>query len=169
MVSFIYLDKHDFDIYAPDIFHILADNMTVISPTGNSREEDYACWCEAINDGLKKDARQIILIFDKVAEKIVGFFQYYINGDLFMMEEIQLDSMYKGRYHVFRDLYAFILSNIDTNLAFVEAYANKHNSKAIGILEKMGLKVIGLNKNGNSYHFRGDYQDLIDWFYVKRA
>jgi hypothetical protein len=169
MVCFSYLDKHDFDIYASDIFNILADNMTVISPTGNLREEDYACWYEAVNDRLKNNARQIVLIFDNVAEKIVGFFQYYINGDLFMMEDIQLDSMYRGRHHVFRDLYAFVLSNIDSNLPFVEAYANKNNSKSIGILEKMGLKVIGLNKNGNSYHFLGDYQDLLKWFYKKRT
>lgn len=167
MVRFSYLDKHDFDIYASDIFNILADNMTVIAPTGNSRAEDYACWYKAINEGLKKDARQIILIFNKIAEKIVGFFQYYINGDLFMMEEIQLDFIYKGRYHIFRELYAFVLSNIDSNLSFVEAYASKHNRKSIGILEKMGLKVIGLNRNGNSYHFRGNYQDLLNWFYAK--
>jgi hypothetical protein len=167
VVRFSYLDKNDFDIYASDIFDILADNMAVISPIGNSTEEDYACWYKAVNDGLNKDARQIVLIFDKVKENLVGFFQYYISGDLFIMEEIQLDSMYKGRYHVFRDLYAFVLSNIDSNPAFVEAYANKHNNKSIGILEKMGLQAIGLTRNGNLYHFRGDYQDLLNWFYAK--
>ena len=43
---------------------------------------------------------------------------------------------------------------------FVEAYANKKNEKSQGILARLGLERIGENKNGNSYHFRGRYEEL---------
>ena len=48
-----------------EIFNILADNMSVIAPTGNSREYDFNCWLEAVKDSLQREERQIILIKDK--------------------------------------------------------------------------------------------------------
>lgn len=46
----------------------------------------------------------------------------------------------------------------------VEAYAHKKNKKSQGILEHMGLKQIGESKNGNSYHYQGNYTSLIKKF-----
>ena len=160
-ISFSYLDKSDFQTVAQQIFDILADNMTMIAPTGNSREEDFNLWYDAVSDGLQKAERQIILIKDN--ETIVGFFQYYTNADTFMMEEIQFKPEYQGT-GVFRELYGFILKSIKTDLEFVEAYANVNNPKSIGILEKFGLLNTGLNKNGHSYHFKGKFVDLIKWY-----
>ncbi len=80
-----------------------------------------------------------------------------------MMEEIQFKPEYQGR-NVFRALYGFLLLNIRQDIKFVEAYANAANHKSIGILEKLGLSKIGTNKNGSSYHFKGNYSDLIKWF-----
>ncbi len=160
-VTFEYLNKADFTAISPVIFGILADNMELIAPTGNSRDEDYKYWYEGVGEGLKRDERQIILIKDN--DCIIGFFQYYTNPDTFMMEEIQFKSEYQGR-NVFRSLYGFLLLNIRHDIKFVEAYANTANHKSIGILEKLGLSKIGTNKNGNSYHFRGDYSDLIKWY-----
>ncbi len=89
-LSFEYVNKPDFSAVANDIFNILADNMTLIAPTGNTREDDYNCWYGCVTDGLNRDERQIILIKDN--DNIIGFFQYYINEDTFMMEEIQFKS-----------------------------------------------------------------------------
>ena len=164
MISFEYLNKPDFSAFARQIFDILADNMTMIAPTGNTREEDYNCWYECVTDGLKRDERQIILIKDN--ETIVGFFQYYTNADTFMMEEIQFRPEYQGK-GVFRKLYGFILKNIRNDFEFVEAYASINNQKSIGILEKFGLLNAGLNKNGRSYHFKGRFADLIKWYESK--
>ena len=138
--------------------------MTVIAPTGNSREYDFKCWYEAVNDGLQREERQIILIKDN--DKIIGFFQYFTNADTFMMEEIQFKPEYQGK-GVFRELYGFILNNIKNDLEFVEAYANVNNRKSVGILEKLGLSNTGLNKNGHSYHFKGRFVDLIKWYESK--
>ena len=100
-VSFSYLNKSDFQTVARQIFDILADNMTVIAPTGNSREEDFSLWSDAVSDGLRRAERQIILIKDD--DNLIGFFQYYTNADTFMMEEIQFKSEYQGK-GVFRAL-----------------------------------------------------------------
>ncbi len=163
-ISFSYLDKSDFQTVARQFFDILADNMTMIAPTGNSREEDFVLCSDAVSDGLQREERQIILIKDN--ETIVGFFQYYTNADTFMMEEIQFRPEYQGK-GVFRKLYGFILKNIRNDLEYIEAYANVNNQKSIGILEKFGLLNAGLNKNGHSYHFKGNFADLIKWYESK--
>lgn len=160
-IIFSYLNKSDFSTVSNDIFNILADNMTVIAPTGNSREEDYNLWYEAVNDGLQRPERQIVLIKD--SEKFIGFFQYYTNTDTFMMEEIQFKYEYQSK-GIFRKLFGFVISDISENIKFVEAYANISNSKSIGILKKLGLTEMCLNKNGRSYHFKGEYSDLLKWF-----
>ena len=160
-LSFEYVNKPDFSAVAGDVFDILADNMTVIAPTGNTREDDYSCWYGCVSDGLKRDERQIILIKDN--GNIIGFFQYYTNENTFMMEEIQFKSEYQGK-GVFRALYGFVIPHIRDDIEFVEAYASISNSKSIGILEKFGLINTGLNKNGRSYHFKGRYSGLIKWF-----
>ncbi len=163
-MTFDYMDKEAFSSLSNILFDILADNMQVIAPTGNTREEDYKCWYEGVGDGLKRAERQIVLIKD--ADSIVGFFQYYTNEDTFMMEEIQLKPEYQGK-GVLRELYGFILNNIENDLEYIEAYANVNNQKSIGILVKFGLSNTGINKNGNSYHFKGNFVDLIKWYESK--
>lgn len=161
-VSFSYLNKPDFQTVARQIFDILADNMEIIAPTGNSRDKDFGLWSDAVSDGLRRAERQIILIKDD--DNLIGFFQYYTNADTFMMEEIQFKPEYQGK-GVFRALYGFLISHIKEDIEYVEAYANISNSKSIGILERLGLADTGLNKNGRSYHFKGNYSDLLEWFY----
>lgn len=163
-LSFEYVNKPDFSAVADDIFSILADNMASIAPTGNSREEDFNLWSDAVSEGLQRAERKIILIKDK--ENFVGFFQYYTNDDTFMMEEIQFKPEYQGK-GVFRTLYGFVIHQIRKDIRFVEAYANISNSKSICILEKLGLTNSGLNKNGRSYHFKGNYSDLLKWYFSK--
>lgn len=160
-IFFSYLNKNEFENISHDIFNILADNMRIIAPTGNSRDDDYKCWYKAVSNGLQRDERQIILIKDK--QKIIGFFQYYTNTDTFVMEEIQIKSEYQSK-NIFRDLYGYIISNLKYDIEFVEAYANTANQKSVGILEHLGLSKIGMNKNGNSFHFKGKYSDLIKWY-----
>lgn len=161
MIEFEYLKNNDFKAYAQEIFDILADNMTVIAPTGNSREDDFNMWFGAVSGSLSKEQRQMILIKDN--QKLAGFFQYYITDDTFMMEEIQFKPEYQGK-GVFRELYGFVLKNINKDLKFIEAYASINNHKSIGILEKFGLSNLGLNKNGRSYHFKGDFDGLVEWY-----
>lgn len=161
MICFEYLNKSDFLSLANEIFDILADNMEKIAPTDNTRAEDFKCWYNAVGDGLGRDERQIVLIKDE--ENIVGFFQYYTNMDTFMMEEIQFKPEYQGT-NVFRNLFGFLIESIGEEVKFTEAYANKENLKSIGILRRLGLSEVGMNKNGRSFHFKGRYRDLVKWY-----
>ena len=161
MITFEYLNKVFFSFVSNELFDILADNMTIIAPTGNSRQDDFKCWYEAVSNGLQKDERQIILIKD--CDIVIGYFQYCINSDTLIMEEIQLKSEYQGK-GIVRELYSFANSNVTTDYEFIEAYANIKNIRSIGMLEKFGLSTAGLNKNGNSYHFKGRKEDLKKWY-----
>lgn len=95
MVQFSFLKKEDFADLSVAIFSVLATNMREIAPTGNSYEEDYNAWFSAVKEGLKRDARKIILIHS--TSDLVGFFQYYTNSDKLMMEEVQLCRQWQGR------------------------------------------------------------------------
>ena len=80
------------------------------------------------------------------------------------MEEIQIRKSYQGKYNIFERIYKFVLDNIKDGVCVVEAYADKRNIKSVGILGKLGLTIVGENKNGISYHFRGTYADLLNWY-----
>ena len=49
-------------------------------------------------------------------------------------------------------------------LSRIGAHAKGYNRNSIGILEKFGLLNTGLNKNGHSYHFKGNFVNLIKWY-----
>ena len=91
----------------PRLFAILHENMNAIAPTGNGYEEDEALWCTCIEEALSKDPRKLLMIYD--GETLAGFFMYYVNGDLWMMEEIQFAPAYRGS-GLFRRLFAHLLS-----------------------------------------------------------
>ena len=83
------------------------------------------------------------------------------------MEDIQIRKVYQGKYNVFERFYGLAFANVKENIDLVEAYANKKNIKSIGILIKLGLSIVGENKNGASYRFRGAYADLLKWYDLK--
>ena len=64
--------------------------MSVIAPTGNTYEQDFQLWQSSVAPALSKQQRQIVLMHSD--DEIVGYFQYYVNDNVFMMEEIQIIS-----------------------------------------------------------------------------
>lgn len=158
-ISFRYLQKPPSPALLDEIFTILAANMRVIAPTGLTYEEDRAQWLSCVPPALEKDARQIILIYDR--DELIGFFQYYVTADhsVFMMEEIQFKPAYHGS-GLFGDLYRYLIPRLPEDIQAVEAYADKRNKKSLGVLAHLGLTVMGENKNGISYRLRGSYAEL---------
>ena len=71
------------------------------------------------------------------------------------MEEIQFYRAYWGS-GAFRELYCFLASIIPDRITAVKAYASKKNLRSQAILEHLGLKKIGENKNRKSYCYSGD-------------
>ncbi len=154
-----FLDKAEADRLLPKLFDILHSNMSLIAPTGNSFEDDLTEWLSCVAPALEKEPRQILLLRD--GEKIIGFFQYYVNDGVFMMEEIQFLDEYKGT-GLFGELYRFLVNIIPADTRFVEAYANKSNEKSIGILNHLGLTLTGEGRYEELLHFRGDYRKLTE-------
>ncbi len=153
------MDKADRETILPVLFRLLAGNMRGIAPTGNTYEEDFSMWKSAVYPALDRAERQIILIKD--ADALAGYFQYYISTDTFIMEEIQFEPRYWGS-GLFRKLYEYLAVIVPAHIRFVEAYSQKPNQKSQAILKHLGLEIIGENKSGNSYRFRGDCQKLLD-------
>ena len=152
------LQKPDSDSVLPILFEILHSNMSRIAPTGNSYDEDFSMWMSCIKPALEKAPRHILLLYDN--DEIIGYFQYYVNDGIFMMEDIQFRAQYQG-IGMFEELYHYLVKTLPPNTEFVEAYANKKNEKSIAVLIHLGLDIIGENKNGISYRFRGRYENLI--------
>ena len=153
-----FLRKTDAVSVLPELYEILYSNMSRIAPTGNSREEDFSQWMSCILPALEKEPRKILLLRDN--DSLAGYFQYYVNDGVFMMEEIQFREQYKGT-GLFAELYCYLVETIPEDTCFVEAYANKKNEKSIAVLSHLGLEIIGENKSGTSYHFRGCYENLV--------
>ena len=158
-ISFRYLEKPPSPALLDEIFSILAAKMRVIAPTGLTYEEDRAQWLSCVPPALEKEARQIILIYDR--DELIGFFQHYVTADhsVFMMEEIQFKPAYHGS-GLFGDLYRYLIPRLPADIQAVEAYADKRNQKSLAVLAHLGLTVIGENKNGISYRLRGSYAEL---------
>ncbi len=146
------------------LFDILHSNMSRIAPTGKSYQEDLSFWLSCITSALEKEPREILLIYD--GNEMAGYFQYFVSGDTFMMEDIQLRDRYQGT-GMFGEIYTYLTTTIPTDTEFVEAYANKSNHKSIAILNHLGLEMIGENKNGISYHFRGKYENILQRYSKK--
>ena len=164
MIDFYFLKQDDFKQYAGGLFSILYENMSQIAPTGNSRVEDFSFWYDANKDELTNENRHIIVSTQKETNEIVGYFQYSVQNKVLLMEEIQIKKSYQGKYNIFERIYELVFDNLKEDIDVVEAYANKKNTKSIGILGKLGLSIVGENKRGTSYHFRGTYADLLSWY-----
>ena len=158
MITCQYLDKNEVRRFLPQLFSILHENMSVIAPTGNTYEQDYALWSDAVGPAMQKENRQVVLIFSD--DILIGYLQYYTNETTFMIEEAQIRSAFQGR-GVIRSAFGFVAGFIPSNVRYAEAYANKKNTKSQSILERHGFARIGENKNGNSYHYQAECQAFL--------
>ena len=70
---FSFLDKLRAETILPILFEILYSNMSVISPTGNTYEQDFQMWQSSVAPALQKQQREIVLMHSD--DEIVGYFQ----------------------------------------------------------------------------------------------
>jgi RimJ/RimL family protein N-acetyltransferase len=158
------MKNEDIPIYTNEIFSILANNMREIAPTGNTYEEDYKIWLNCAVPAWCEGKCSVILIFD--GDILCGYFQYSFSGTTFRMEEIQFKPKYQGS-GLFAELYHHLTTIIPADTKNVEAFANKENIKSQAILKHLGLINIGENKNGRSFHFKGEYKSLSERYSQK--
>ena len=156
-MKIVELDKSKKDSVLPLLFDILHSNMSRIAPSGKSYEDEFSFWISCVSPALDKESRKILLIYDGCV--LAGFFQYFVNGGLFMIEEIQLCREYH-RTSALGELYAYLVGIIPEDTELVEAYANKSNHRSIAILNHLGLEAIGETDDGSLYRFRGRYKNI---------
>ncbi len=149
----------DIPIYLDELFAILAGNMRNIAPTGNTYEEDYEIWLKYAVPAWREGKFSVILIFD--GDVLCGYFQYSVNDTTFRMEEIQFKPEYRG-CGLFAELYKYLITIIPIETEYVDAFAEKRNTKSQEILKHLGLNIIGENKNGKCFHFKGEYKALLE-------
>ena len=155
---FEYADKNKMEDILPQLFEILYSNMSLKYPTGNTRDDDYRIWCSSFTHAMKDEKRQLILMVSN--ETIIGYFQYTIIENTLKMEDLQTEKEYHGS-GLFGVFYAWLVRQLPHDIQKVEALTDKRNIKTQGILEHIGLINCGENKNGKSYHYKGDYKALL--------
>lgn len=153
------MQNEDIAVFINEMFEILASNMNVIAPTGNSYDADFKIWSESVVSVWREGKRRVILIFCE--DTLCGFFQYFVNYKTFRMDEIQFKEEYQG-CGLFAELYHYLTTVIPTRTRYVEAFARKENLKSQGILEHLGLSVVGESKNGKSLYFQGEYKTVFE-------
>lgn len=156
MLTFTYIDKSRLDELLPGLFPLLYANMDKIAPTGEGYEKDFEEWYGNVRPALEKPARKLIIISD--GDETIGFFQFYVNETVFMMEEIQFIPRVWGT-GVFEALYKHLKEVVPPETLFVEAYAHRLNSKSQGILLHMGLEPI--DRGNDCIKFRGRLTDMF--------
>ena len=161
---FSFLDKSRKDLWLPFLFDILHVNMKDIAPSGMDYEDEKAQWLAEVGPAMDKASRQIILMF--VGEKTVGYFQYYVNGGIFMVEEIQVVPECQGTtllYALFRFLETVLPEDIET----VAAYAHRLNVRSQTIMRKLGMEQAG-ETDGDFCYFKGNFQSLAGKLFKKK-
>ena len=159
MLRFEFLNKQEKDVWLPQLFDLLHENMKSIAPSDLPYAEEKTQWIANVSPALEKPPRQILLCFAE--ETLAGYVQFYIRNDLLMVEEVQIAKSYH-RSFVFWRLCRFLLEELPPEIAVVEAYAEKRNLHSLGIMRKLGMAVIG-EENG-FLHLRGDAAPIKEKF-----
>ena len=152
-LCFSFLDKSQKNQWLPKLFEILYHNMKDIAPSGVSYEEEREEWMSAVGPAIDKAPRQIILMH--AGDFFAGYFQYYVNGGMFMVEEIQIVPEYQGTT-LLCALFRFLRSVLPDGIETIGAYAHHSNIRSQQILKKLGMERVGENE-GDFCYFKGDF------------
>ena len=148
--TFEFLDKSKVNETLHVLFDILYGNMEKIAPFGKPFEQARLEWTSQVAPAMQRARRQIILMYD--GDALAGYAQYYTNEEIVMIEEIQL----KPKYQRTRLLYKFckfMKSILPSEIAHLEAYADKRNTVSQRLMQDLGMQIIA--SDGEYYHFRG--------------
>ena len=159
MITFTYLNKNKKEKILPELFDLLYDNMSEIAPTNLTYEKEQEQWLGNVSPALDKPARQIIMCY--ADEELIGYIQYYINGKLLMIEELQL----KKEHHCTLTFYRFckyFIGTLPADIEHVEAFAERRNIKSQKLMQRLGMELI--DSNAEFVHLRGEADEMIKNF-----
>lgn len=159
-ISFRFYNKTQSKEILPQMFDILYSNMSRIAPTGNSYDKDKQLWLSFM-ESAPAENQQIILMY--VDDILAGYFQYSINKDTIVIEEIEIKPEHQ-RTALFYRFFKYAVSIAPKDIFYAEAYINKYNSNSKTIAGKLGMQIIGENQNGSSWHLRGELKEFTRRF-----
>lgn len=160
---FEFLDKRRKETWLPRLFDMLYSNMKDITPSGVPYEQEREAFLGAVGPALDREPRQIILMYG--GEALAGYFQYYVNGGTFMVEELQLLPEYRATT-LLTALIRFLGRELPEGIETVAAYAHKKNVRSQSIIRKLGMEPAGEDE-GDFRFYRGDFPTLAARFRIK--
>ena len=141
------------------MFDVLYENLRCIVPTVQPYEQERAAWLSEVLPAMQKELRQILLMHD--GDALAGYFQYYVNNGILMVEEIQLKAAYQRSHALYR-LCCFLKHILPEDILFIEAYAHKLNANSQSVIKSFGMERI--EEKGELWHYRGDYKTVWEQF-----
>ena len=158
---FRYMARCELENFLPQMFEILYSNMSVIAPTNNTYASDFQIWIAHILPALQETHRETILLY--VDCEFVGYLRYSLNNSTqsFLMEDIQIKSKFQG-IGVFSSCLKWLVNQLPRNISSVEACVDKRNDRSRAVMEHLGLKCGGENKNGISLYLKSEYSEFYD-------
>lgn len=139
------------------LFDLMHDNMEEVAPTGLTREWEKTKWLAEVVPALKKEPRQIVLLYCK--EELAGFCMYYVNGGVFMVEELQILQGFRSGGMIV-ELTRFFLRTVPEDTRYIQAYADRENAYSRKLLGRLGLRCINEDTDDTYLHFSGDFREI---------
>lgn len=164
-VTFRFLEREQAEAVLPQMFDILYTNMSRIAPTGDSYEDDRRTWTAYMRAAAQSGQRVILMEVDGT---LAGYFQYRLEGDTLLVEEIEIVPEYQ-RTLLFYRFFRYAVNIIPKEIAYVEAYIDKSNANSMTIAQKLGMQVAGENSTGRSWRYRGEAGDFRARLRVSRS
>ena len=162
MLKKLEINSQNLNEYAEFLFDILADNMTKIAPTQNSRDEDFKIWFTNLQQRLLENKSCVIAFL--YHENIVGYLQYSVSKNTLIIEEVEISTKFLVKYNILGSAIKLLFEIAPENIVYIEAYANKNNKVSTQLLKKAGFEIIGTNKTKTSFLHRAVYSDLAKRF-----
>ena len=151
--SFRFLSDRDGREVFDKMYDILWSNMSKIAPTGNGYDEDKAVWLSYREPAFKEGKERTVLMY--ADDELAGYFQYYANGGSMMVCDLQISAEYQ-RSFLFGKFLRYMPEVIPDGVKYVDAITSKRNFNLQAIAKKLGIDIIGENKNGLSWRLRGN-------------
>jgi len=139
------------------LFDLMYDNMKEDASSGLTRGWEKKKWLTEVVPALKKAPRQIVLLYCEGA--LAGFCMYYINGGVFMIEELQIRREFRSS-GVIVELWKFFDRTVPGNTRYMEAYTDTENVYSQKLLGRLGMEIVGWTSDGRLKHFRGEFDKI---------
>ena len=140
------------------LFELMRGNMAEVAPSGLACGWEKAKWLAEVIPALKKAPRQIALLYCEGV--LAGFCMYYVNGGIFMVEELQIGPGYRST-SLAVELFRFFSRSLPRDTVYMEAFADKENLFSRKLMEKLGMLPVGETPDGSCMHYRGKVKSIF--------